>query len=133
MVQYRDVWEKRSHLLAPLSDFVAESGHTKEKKKRGTKKRPLYWNESHQKSFGLMLSKKLQHVTCYQRILTIVRSLKYTLMLLLGNQVLFFYSKFKMVVDTRFLQQKIEQHSTEILYHRIQFYDRVSLFISQKR
>ena len=58
MVQCRDVWEKRSHLLAPLSDFVAESGHTKEKKKKGTKKRPLYWNESHQKSFGLMLSKK---------------------------------------------------------------------------
>ena len=58
MVQCRDVWEKRSHLLAPLSNFVAESGHTKEKKKKGTKKRPLYWNESHQKSFGLMLSKK---------------------------------------------------------------------------
>jgi len=37
-----DVWEKRSHLLAPLSDLVAECGHTKEIKKKGTKKRLWY-------------------------------------------------------------------------------------------
>ena len=31
MVQYyRNMWEKRSHLLAPLSDLVGECGHTKE-------------------------------------------------------------------------------------------------------
>ena len=30
MVQYyRDLWEKRSHLLAPLTDLVGECGHTK--------------------------------------------------------------------------------------------------------
>ena len=30
MVQYyRDVWEKRSHMVAPLTDLVGECGHTK--------------------------------------------------------------------------------------------------------
>ena len=52
MVQYyRDIWEKRSHLLAPLTDLVGECGHTKETKRKGTKKNPWYWNESHQKAF----------------------------------------------------------------------------------
>jgi len=39
MVQYyRDIWEKPSHLLAPLTDLVGECGHTKETKRKGTKK-----------------------------------------------------------------------------------------------
>ena len=34
---YRDLWEKRSHLTAPLTDLVGECGHTKTTKKNGTK------------------------------------------------------------------------------------------------
>ena len=35
MVQYyHDIWEKRSHLLAPLTDLVGECGHTKVIKKK---------------------------------------------------------------------------------------------------
>ena len=42
MVQYkRDLWEKQSHLLAPLTDLVGECGETKETKKKGTKKKTL--------------------------------------------------------------------------------------------
>ena len=29
MQYYRDIWEKRSHILAPLNDLVGECGHTK--------------------------------------------------------------------------------------------------------
>ena len=52
MVQfYRDLWSKRSHILAPLTDLVGECGHTKATKKNGTKKRPWYWDTVHQKAF----------------------------------------------------------------------------------
>ena len=48
---YRDLWEKRSEMLAPLTDLVAECGVTKTTKKKGTKKIPFYWNETYQKAF----------------------------------------------------------------------------------
>ena len=39
MVQYyRDLWEKHSELLAPLTDLVGECGVTKSTRKKGTKK-----------------------------------------------------------------------------------------------
>ncbi len=41
MVQYyRDMWAKRSEMLAPLSDLVGECGETKTTKKNETKKSP---------------------------------------------------------------------------------------------
>ena len=52
MVQYyRDLWAKRSEMLAPLSDLVAECGYTKLEKARGKKKVPWHWDEVHQRAF----------------------------------------------------------------------------------
>ena len=52
MVQYYcDIWEKRSHLIAPLTDLVREFGYTKVTQKNKTKKRAWYWNDFHQASF----------------------------------------------------------------------------------
>ena len=50
---YRDLWEKRSEMLAPLTDLVAECGVTKLTTKKGLKKKvtPFYSNETHQKAF----------------------------------------------------------------------------------
>ena len=45
---YRDMWEKCSNMLAPLTDLLGECGATK------TKKRPIqawHWDKSHQKAF----------------------------------------------------------------------------------
>ena len=52
MVQYyRDLWEKRSELLAPLTDLVGECGVTKSTRKKGTKKEPWHWDTVHQVAF----------------------------------------------------------------------------------
>jgi len=52
MVQYyRDMWAKRSEMLAPLSDLVGECGETKTTRKNKVKKRPWHWNLIHQIAF----------------------------------------------------------------------------------
>ena len=52
MVQYyRDMWGKRSEMLAPLSNLVGECGETKITKKNKTKKSPWRWDLIHQKAF----------------------------------------------------------------------------------
>jgi hypothetical protein len=52
MVQYyRDMWAKRSEMLAPPTDLVGECGETKATKKNGTKKKPWKWESIHQQVF----------------------------------------------------------------------------------
>ena len=52
MIQYyRDLWEKRSHILAPLSNLVGECGTTKNRKKP---KRKFKWEPVHQEAFERM-------------------------------------------------------------------------------
>jgi len=52
MVQYyRDLWAKRSEMLAPLTDLVGECGQTKVTRAKGTKKVPWHWDEVHQIAF----------------------------------------------------------------------------------
>ena len=45
------IWERRSHLIAPLTDLLGEVGHTKVTKKKGTKKKAWYWASHHQEAF----------------------------------------------------------------------------------
>ena len=45
---YRDIWRKRSHLVSPLTDLVAECGTSKTKKEKPKK---WYWNSTHQDAF----------------------------------------------------------------------------------
>ena len=53
---YRDIWPRRSHILAPLNDLSASTG-----KKKGKRPEPWKWKEEHQRAFEeakSMLSKE---------------------------------------------------------------------------
>jgi hypothetical protein len=53
MVQYyRDLWARRSKMLAPLTSLVRECGQTKVTRAKGTKKAPWHWIEVHQRAFN---------------------------------------------------------------------------------
>ena len=45
---YQDIWEKRSDILASLTDLVSNCGVTKSKKKKA---KPRYWTEIHENAF----------------------------------------------------------------------------------
>jgi hypothetical protein len=48
MVQYyRDLWARRSEMLAPLASLVGECGHTKVTRDKKTKKKAWHWDEVH--------------------------------------------------------------------------------------
>jgi hypothetical protein len=45
------MWQKRSEMLAPLTNLVEECGETKTTKKNKTKKKPWQWESIHQQAF----------------------------------------------------------------------------------
>jgi hypothetical protein len=52
MVQYyRDMWARRSEMLAPLTDLVGEHGEMKTTRMKKTKKKPWRWDPIHQQAF----------------------------------------------------------------------------------
>jgi hypothetical protein len=49
---YRDLWERQSKMLAPLTSLIVECSQTKVTKAKGTKKVPWCWDKVHQRAFN---------------------------------------------------------------------------------
>jgi hypothetical protein len=57
MVQYyRDMWARRSEMLAPLTDLVGECRETKTTRMNKTKKKPWRWDQTHQQVFDNVMA-----------------------------------------------------------------------------
>eukprot|EP00804_Cyclotella_cryptica_P016680 CCRYP_001999-RA/>CCRYP_001999-RA protein AED:0.06 eAED:0.06 QI:1397/-1/1/1/-1/1/1/255/979 len=64
MVQYyRDIWARRSEILAPLTNLVGECGHTKVTRANKTKKKPWHWDDIHQQAFDTVKATIARNVT----------------------------------------------------------------------
>eukprot|EP00804_Cyclotella_cryptica_P017417 CCRYP_016643-RA/>CCRYP_016643-RA protein AED:0.05 eAED:0.05 QI:1387/-1/1/1/-1/1/1/282/1119 len=64
MVQYyRDIWARRSEILAPLTNLVGECGHTKVTRANKTKKKPWHWDDIHQQAFDTVKATIARDVT----------------------------------------------------------------------
>ena len=51
VLSYRDLWARRSEMLAPLTSLVGECGHTKVTRAKKTKKKAWHWDEVNQIAF----------------------------------------------------------------------------------
>ncbi len=80
MVQYyRDLWARRSKILAPLTSLVGECGQTKVTRAKRTKKVPWHWDEVHQRAFNHVKATIAREVVLAYP--DYAKSLRFTLML----------------------------------------------------
>ncbi len=116
MVQYyRDMWQKRSEMLAPLTNLVGECGETKTTKKNKTKKKPWLWESIHQQAFdniNATIAKEV--VLAYPdftkpfEIYTDASNMKLGAVITQGNRPIAFFSRKLSVTQTKYSVTKIK-------------------------
>ena len=116
MVQYyRDLWARRSEVLAPLTSLVGECGHTKVTRANKTKKRPWYWDTVHQKAFDdVKTSIAKDVVLAYPdysmefEIYTDASSKQLGSVITQGNRPLAFFSRKLSIMQQKYSMTKLE-------------------------
>jgi hypothetical protein len=111
MVQYyRDMWQKCSEMLAPLTDLVGECGETKT-----TKKKPWWWELIHQQAFdNVKATIATEVVLAYPdftkpfEIYTNASTMQLGSVITQGNRPIAFFSRKLSVMQTKYSVTKIE-------------------------
>jgi hypothetical protein len=116
MVQYyRDLWARRSDMLAPLTSLVGECGQTKITKAKGAKKAPWHWDEVHQKTFHHIKATIAKDVVLaypdYSKVFEIytdASSKQLGVVITLGNRPVASFSRKLSVAQRKYSVTKIE-------------------------
>jgi hypothetical protein len=116
MVQYyRDMWQKRSEMLAPLTDLVGECGETKTTKKNETKKKPWQWESIYQQAFDNVKATIAKEVVLAYldftkpfEIYTDAFTMQLGSVITQGNRPIAFFSRKLSVMQTKYTITKIE-------------------------
>jgi hypothetical protein len=116
MVQYyRDMWQKHSEMLSPLTGLVGECGETKTTKKNKTKKKPWRWESIHQQAFdNIKANIKKEVVLAYLdftkpfMIYTDASTMHLGSVITQGNKPVAFFSRKLSVTKTKYCVTKIK-------------------------
>ncbi len=108
MVQYYwDMWQKRSEILAPVTDLVRECGETKTTKQIKTKKKPWRWESINQQAFDNMKATIAKEVVLAYpdftkpfEIYTDASTMQLGSMITQGNRPIAFFSRKLYVMQT---------------------------------
>ncbi len=116
MVQYyRDMWQERSEMLAPLTDLVGECGETKTTKKNKTKQKPWQWESIHQQAFDNVKATIAKEVVLAYpdftkpfEIYTDASTMQLGSVITQGDRPIAFFSRKLSVMQTKYSVTKIE-------------------------
>ncbi len=116
MVQcYRDMWQKCSEMLAPLTNLVGGCRETKTTKKNKTKKKPWRWESTHQQAFDNVKATIAKDVilaysdfTKLFKIYTDASMMQLGSVITQGNRPIVFISRKLSVTQTNYSVTKIE-------------------------
>jgi hypothetical protein len=116
MVQYyRDMWQKHSEMLAPLTDLIGECGETKTTKGNKTKKKPWRWESIHQQAFDNVKATIAKEVVLAYpdftkpfEIYTDTSTMQLGSVITQGNRPIAFFSRKLSVTQTKYSVTKIE-------------------------
>ncbi len=116
MVQYyRDMWQTRSEMLAPLTNLVGECGETKTTKKNKTKTKPWQWESIHQQAFDNVKATIAKEVVLAYpdftkpfEIYTDASTMQLGSVITQGNRLIAFFSRKLSVTQIKYSVTKIK-------------------------
>ncbi len=116
MVQYyRDMWQKRSEILAPLTNLVGECRETKTTKKNKSKRKPWRWESNHQQAFdNIKTTIAKEVVLAYPdftkpfEIYNYASTMQLGSVITQGNRPIVFFSRKLSVMQTKYSVTKIK-------------------------
>jgi hypothetical protein len=109
------MWQKRSEMLAPLTNLVGGCGETKTTKKNKTKKKPWRWESIHQRAFDNIKATIAKEVVLAYldftkpfEIYTDASTMKLGVVITQGNRPIAFFSRKLSVTHTKYSVTKIK-------------------------